>query len=98
MAAYNFARRLKTLRRLTPDEAICKAWTEEPSRFMHNPHHQIPGPNIQINRGAALHHPSPQQIVNMQDADRMPIAIDDKDAGDPLLVHRAQQVRRQRLG
>jgi hypothetical protein len=27
-------------------EALCKAWTEEPSRFMHNPHHQIPGPNI----------------------------------------------------
>ena len=46
VAAYNFARRLKTLRGLTPYEAICKAWTEEPSRFMHNPHHQIPGPNI----------------------------------------------------
>ncbi|MDO9499610.1 MAG: IS481 family transposase, partial [Falsiroseomonas sp.] len=45
VAAYNFARRLKTLRGLTPYEAICKAWTEEPSRFMHNPHHQIPGPN-----------------------------------------------------
>ena len=31
--AYNFARRLKTLRGLTPFEAICKAWTEEPHRF-----------------------------------------------------------------
>ncbi|MFC0389713.1 integrase core domain-containing protein, partial [Muricoccus vinaceus] len=46
IAAYNFARRLKTLRGLTPYEAICKAWTEEPSRFIHDPHHQIPGPNI----------------------------------------------------
>jgi transposase InsO family protein len=46
VAAYNFARRLKTLRGLTPYEAICKAWTDEPSRFMHDPHHQIPGPNI----------------------------------------------------
>ncbi|MBL6459539.1 transposase, partial [Belnapia sp. T6] len=46
VAAYNFARRLKTLRGLTPYEAICKAWTEEPSRFIHDPHHQIPGPNI----------------------------------------------------
>ncbi|WP_232481121.1 IS481 family transposase [Roseomonas sp. KE2513] len=46
VAAYNFARRLKTLRGLTPYEAICKAWAEEPSRFIHNPHHQIPGPNI----------------------------------------------------
>ena len=31
VAAYNFARRLKTLRGLTPYEAICKAWAEEPS-------------------------------------------------------------------
>jgi hypothetical protein len=46
VAAYNFARRLKTLRGLTPYEAICKAWTEEPFRFIQNPHHQIPGPNI----------------------------------------------------
>jgi transposase InsO family protein len=46
VAAYNFARRLKTLRGLTPYEAICKTWAEEPSRFIHNPHHQMPGPNI----------------------------------------------------
>jgi transposase InsO family protein len=45
VAAYNFARRLKTLRGLTPYEAICKAWAEEPARFTHDPHHQIPGPN-----------------------------------------------------
>ena len=45
VAAYNFARRLKTLRGLTPYEAICKAWTDEPARFIHDPHHQIPGPN-----------------------------------------------------
>ena len=31
VAAYNFARRLKTLRGLTPYEAICKAWTDEPA-------------------------------------------------------------------
>jgi transposase InsO family protein len=48
VAAYNFARRLKTLRGLTPYEAICKAWAEEPSRFTHDPHHQILGPNSQI--------------------------------------------------
>jgi hypothetical protein len=46
VAAYNFARRLKTLRGLTPYEAICKAWTNEPERFISNPHHQSPGPNI----------------------------------------------------
>jgi transposase InsO family protein len=46
VAAYNFARRLKTLRGLTPYEAICKAWKDEPARFTQNPHHQTPGPNI----------------------------------------------------
>lgn len=45
MAAYNFVRRLKTLRRLTPYEAIYKAWTDEPFRFMYDQHQQIPGPN-----------------------------------------------------
>jgi transposase InsO family protein len=43
--AYNFARRLKTLRGLTPFEAVCKAWTDEPHRFKLNPLHQLPGPN-----------------------------------------------------
>src|SRR5215204_3217681 len=46
VAAYNFARRLKTLRGLTPYEAICKAWSDEPARFTHDPHHQMPGLNI----------------------------------------------------
>ena len=40
------ARRLKTLRGLIPYAAICKAWTDEPCRFIQDPHHQIPGPNI----------------------------------------------------
>jgi transposase InsO family protein len=43
--AYNFARRLKTLRGLTPYEYICKIWAAEPERFRINPHHQMPGPN-----------------------------------------------------
>ena len=46
MAAYNFARRLKTLRGLTPYEFVCQTWEKEPSRFTQNPLHQIPGPNI----------------------------------------------------
>ncbi len=45
VAAYNFGRRLKTLKGLTPYEAICTAWQKEPSRFISNPHHQSPGPN-----------------------------------------------------
>jgi hypothetical protein len=33
VTAYNFARRLKTLKGLTPYEFICKRWTLEPERF-----------------------------------------------------------------
>ena len=43
--AYNYGRRLKTLRGLTPYEFICKAWAEQPHRFTVNPHHQSPGLN-----------------------------------------------------
>ena len=44
--AYNYGRRLKTLKGLTPYEFICKAWTNEPQRFTLNPLHQMPGLNI----------------------------------------------------
>src|SRR3984957_7597077 len=44
--AYNFARRLKTLRGQTPYEFICKAWTSEPHRFKISPLQQMPGLNI----------------------------------------------------
>jgi transposase InsO family protein len=42
MAAYNFARRLKTLGGLTPYEYICKIWTSKPDRFILDPIHQMP--------------------------------------------------------
>ncbi len=44
--AYNFARRLKTLKGHTPYEFICKASTTEPQRFTLDPLHQMPGLNI----------------------------------------------------
>ncbi len=44
--AYNFARRLKTLRGLTPYEFVCKTWTAEPGRFTVNPLQKFPGLNI----------------------------------------------------
>jgi hypothetical protein len=43
--AYNYGRRLKTLKGLTPFEYICKIWTIEPERFKSNPHHQTLGSN-----------------------------------------------------
>jgi len=44
--AYNFGRRLKTLKGLTPFEFICKTWTSQPERFNLNPLQQMPGLNI----------------------------------------------------
>lgn len=44
--AYNYGRRLKTLKGLTPYEYICKIWTNEPKRFKIDPIHQMPGLNI----------------------------------------------------
>ncbi|PYE85131.1 IS3 family transposase, partial [Phyllobacterium leguminum] len=46
VSAYNFGRRLKTLKGLTPYEFICKCWTKEPKRFTLDPIHQMPGLNI----------------------------------------------------
>jgi transposase InsO family protein len=43
VAAYNFARRLKRLRGLTPYEFIYKAWADQPEHFTQNPHHQMTG-------------------------------------------------------
>jgi len=46
VAAYKFVRRLKILRGLTSYKAICKTWTDDPNRFILNPHHQSLRPNI----------------------------------------------------
>ena len=43
IAAYNFAKRLKTLNGLTVYEFICKCWQKEPDRFTLDPTHQFPG-------------------------------------------------------
>ncbi len=43
--AYNFAKRLKTLRGLTPYEAVCKAWADKPDRFRYDPTHLTSGLN-----------------------------------------------------
>ncbi|TQV70235.1 IS481 family transposase, partial [Denitrobaculum tricleocarpae] len=42
---YNFAKRLKTLKGLTPYEYICKLWTEQTERFTLDPIHHMPGLN-----------------------------------------------------
>jgi hypothetical protein len=45
VSAYNFGRRLKTLKGLTPYEFICKRWATEPERFRLDPLHQSSGLN-----------------------------------------------------
>ena len=42
--AYNHARRLKTLRGLTPYQFVYQVWTKEPDRFRLDPSHHLPGP------------------------------------------------------
>ncbi|RMX07144.1 IS481 family transposase, partial [Vandammella animalimorsus] len=46
MDAYNFARRLKTLKGLTPYEFICKQWDAQPERFRIVPSHLMMRLNI----------------------------------------------------
>ncbi len=43
--AYNYAKRLKTLKGLTPFEHIVKCWTETPKAFRLNPNYNMPGLN-----------------------------------------------------
>ena len=45
VTAYNFGRRLKTLKGLTPYEFVCKKMVIEPQRFKLDPIHQFPGLN-----------------------------------------------------
>jgi transposase InsO family protein len=45
VTAYNFGRRLKTLKGLSPYQYIRCVWTNEPDRFTLNPIHQMPGLN-----------------------------------------------------
>jgi hypothetical protein len=58
IAAYNFGRRLKTLKDLRPYEFICKCWTTQPERFNLNPIHQMPGLNISHTKKASPSSPS----------------------------------------
>jgi transposase InsO family protein len=45
LMAYNFAKRLKTLKGLTPYEYICQCWHKEPERFTVDPCHHTLGLN-----------------------------------------------------
>jgi len=47
--AYNFRRRLKTLRGRTPYEFICQAAARQPELFLRDPHHEMLG--LEIMRG-----------------------------------------------
>jgi transposase InsO family protein len=46
LMAYNFAKRLNTLKGLTSYEYICHCWHKEPDRFTINPYHHTLGLNI----------------------------------------------------
>src|SRR5262249_9958162 len=48
VTAYNYARRLKILKGLSPYEYICNVWTKEPGRFILDPIQQMPGLNTYL--------------------------------------------------
>ena len=45
VTAYNFSKHLKAIQWQTPFQAICNAWTNDPTKFKINPHHLTRGPN-----------------------------------------------------
>jgi hypothetical protein len=45
LAARNFAKHLKAFRWKTPPFRLSAAWTKDPSVFITNPRHLVPGPN-----------------------------------------------------
>lgn len=44
LQAYNYAKRLKTLRGLTPYEYVCQQWERAPKPFTRDPIHDTLGP------------------------------------------------------
>ena len=44
LLAYNHAKRLETLRGLTPYEFVCREWQREPDRFVRDPTQDTLGP------------------------------------------------------
>lgn len=54
LMAYSFARRLKTLKGLTPYEFVCKTWIKEPNRFRINPIQHTVGLNIKSGQACEL--------------------------------------------
>ncbi len=60
--AYNFAKRLKTLKGLTPYELICKHWTKELKRFRINPNHLTGRLSISNNMGQSVRRLAGQTI------------------------------------
>lgn len=64
IAAYNFAKRLKTLNGLTPYDDILKCWTEDLNRFILDPTHHSAGLNTSAtaNGVAAVAVDSPMRI------------------------------------
>ena len=69
VSAYNFARRLKTLKGLTPYEFVCKAWTSQPQQFKLNPLQQMPGAGALL---TLLQNATHQNVVGAGDRHHVP--------------------------
>ena len=99
VGAYNFARRLKTLKGLTPYEFICKCWTSEPKRFKLIPHHQMPGLNSSIIAGcwsqsAISRRQKPRHATTLCSTSRSwPRDSNETASGKPGAVHQGLDIR-----
>ena len=94
--AYNHARRLKTLRGLTPYEHVLQVWTKEPERFRLDPSHHIPGPYTSVFRTR-----SPDRSTTPREETRPSPHTSEEAERRPLQAHRtveALQLRRPRFG
>src|SRR5438874_10515011 len=68
VTAYNFARRLKILKGLSPYEYICSTWTKESGRFILDPIQQMPGLNTYGGRPYRVErkkHPEPIEVPRL---------------------------------
>ena len=69
--AYNYARRPKTLKGLTPYEYICKCWTSQPEQFKLNPLQKMPGINSWLQPRSAAKSDRPCRAARPIDSDAL---------------------------
>jgi hypothetical protein len=63
--AYNFAKRLKSLKGKTPWQFILNQWTDHPEYFILNPSHFITGLNTYVSLMGKVHPHKKRSVTNL---------------------------------